>query len=159
MKTGIKVGDVMTRNFSYCDPETDVLKAVKLMIKNKIGSLVVKKNNELKGIITEWDILWALSKKRNLEGIKVGEIMSKRVVTISPSKDLYDAIIKMKKNGVRRLPVVEKGKVIGLITWKDIIKIAPTLFDLMLDQIRIREETEKLKKAGKEEEYYERYLK
>lgn len=159
MKTGIKVGDIMTRNFYYCHKDDEVLKAVKVMAKNRTGSLIVKEKDKLLGIITERDIMWALAKKENLKGIKVEEIMSKRVITISPNKDLYDAIVKMKKKGIRRLPVVEKGKVIGIITWKDIIKIAPTLFDLLVEEIRIREESEKLKKLGKEEEYYEEYLK
>ena len=140
MKTGIKVGDIMTRNFFYCSPEIEVLEAVKIMAKNRIGSLVVKEKEKLAGIITERDIIWALAKKNDLRGVKVKQIMTKRVVTIAPSKDIYDAIIRMKKKRFRRLPVVEKGKVVGVITWKDILKIAPTLFDLVVESIRIREE-------------------
>lgn len=159
MKTGIKVGDIMTRNFIYCHEDDELLKAVKIMAKNRIGSLIIKEKDKLLGIITERDIMMAVAKNENLKGLKVKDVMTKRVETISPNKDLYDAIIKMKKKNIRRLPVVEKGKVIGLVTWKDIIKIAPTLFDLLVEEIRIREESEKLKKLGKEEEYYEEYLK
>lgn len=159
MKTGIKVGDVMTRDYYYCDPETQVLDAVKKMSKNRTGSLVVKIDDRLAGIITERDILWALAKKENLKGIKVKEIMTKKVVSIAPSKDIYEAILKMRRKGIRRLPVIEKNRVIGLITWKDVVKVAPTLFDVILEQMKIKEETEKLRKAGKEEEYYEEYLK
>ncbi len=149
----------MTRNFFYCGQETEVLEAVKIMTKNRTGSLVVKEKEKLVGILTERDILLALAKKSDIRGVKVKEIMTKRVVTISPNKDIYDTIIIKKKKGLRRLPVVEKNKVIGIITWKDILKIAPSLFDVIVESIKIKEETEKLKKAGKEEEYYEEYLK
>lgn len=159
MKTGIKVGDVMTRNFYYCSPDVELLEAIKVMAKNRVGSLIVKKADKLMGILTERDILWALSKKGNIKGVKVSQVMTKRVIGISPNKDIYDAIIKMKKKKIRRLPVLEKNKLVGIITWKDILKIAPTLFDLLVEEIKIREEEEKLKKAGNIEEYYEKYLK
>ncbi len=159
MKTGIKVGDIMTKNFFYCSQDTDVISAVKIMVKNKIGSLIVKTKDKLNGIITERDILWALAKKENLRGVKVKEIMTKNLITIAPNKDIYEAILKMKRNNKRRLPVVEKGKVIGMITVRDIIKIYPMLFDVWSEAIRIREEKEKLKKACMESEYYEQYLK
>ena len=149
----------MTRDFYYCSPEDEILNAVKLMSKKRVGSLIVKEKDKLVGILTERDILWALAKKSDLKGVKVKEIMTKRVVTISPSKDIYDAILKIKRRRFRRLPVVENNKVIGMITWKDIIKIAPTLFDILVESIRIREESEKIKRAGKDEEYYEEYLK
>jgi len=159
MKTGIKVGDIMTRSLFYCEPDTKVLDAVKKMVKNRVGSLVVKKDQQIAGIITERDILNSLAKRGDLREVKVKEIMTKRVITISPNKDIYEALIKMKKKNLRRLPVVEGKKVIGIITWKDIIKIAPTLLDIIADKIRIMEEEEKIKRAGIEEEYYERYLK
>jgi signal-transduction protein with cAMP-binding, CBS, and nucleotidyltransferase domain len=159
MKTGIKVGDIMTRNFVYCEPKTKVVDAAKKMIDKGVGSLIVKKEKKIIGIITEYDILNALAKKKDLRGVKVEEIMTKKVITISPNKDIYDALIKMRKKDLRRLPVVKGEMVVGMITWKDIIKIAPTLLDIIADKIRIMEEEEKIKKAGLEKEYYERYLK
>jgi len=159
MKTGIKVGDIMTRNFVYCEPDTKVIEGVKKMVSKKVGSLIVKEKDKISGIVTEWDILSALAKLRDLKDVKIKEIMTKKVVSISPNKDIYDALLKMKKKNLRRLPVVEGQRVVGMITWKDIIKIAPTLLDIIEDKIKIMEEEEKIKKAGGEEEYYERYLK
>jgi len=159
MKTRISVGEIMTRNFFYCSPDTNIISAAKMMSKNKIGSLLVKTNKKLEGIITERDILWALAKKENLKGVKVKDIMSKRVKTIAPSKDVLEALFKMRKEKLRRLPVVENNKLVGFITIRDIIKIFPSLFDVWAESLRIKEEKEKLKRAGHEEEYYERYLK
>ncbi|MEM4647804.1 MAG: CBS domain-containing protein [Candidatus Pacearchaeota archaeon] len=162
MKTGIKVGDIMTRNFVSCSPETSLIDAVKKMVKMKVGSIVVKTDDKLEGILTERDILNIVSKKHSIKGLKVKDVMEKRVITISPSKDIYDAILLMKKKYIRRLPVVEKNKLVGFITIRDIIKIFPSLFDVWAEAIRIKEESEKLKKIQKseeEEEYYEEYLK
>jgi CBS domain-containing protein len=156
MKTGIKVGDIMTRNPLSCSPETPVLEAVKKMCKERMGSVVVKEGKNVVGIVTERDILVALTKKKDLRGLKVKDVMCKRLITISPDKDIYDAILLMKKKQIRRLPVVVDHELLGLITVRDIIKIYPSLFDVWAEAIRIKEEAEKLKRAGTEEEYYER---
>ncbi|MEM1535333.1 MAG: CBS domain-containing protein [Candidatus Pacearchaeota archaeon] len=160
MKTNIKVGDIMTRNFVACSPETSVVEAAKMMVKAKTGSIVVRTGDKLEGILTERDILHLVAERpSSLEGLKVKDVMTKRVVTISPSKDIYDAILQMKKKYKRRLPVVENKRLVGIITVRDIIKIFPSLFDVWAEAIRVKEESEKLKRIGREEEYYERYLK
>ena len=53
MDTGIKVGDLMTRNFIWVKPETDLKKCAKTMIKKRVGSLIIKEGDKLKGILTE----------------------------------------------------------------------------------------------------------
>ena len=58
--------------------------------------------------------------------------------------DLYDAILFMSREEVRRLPVVEKDKFIGLLTYKDILKIQPDLYDIFIEKFKIREEKNKL---------------
>jgi signal-transduction protein with cAMP-binding, CBS, and nucleotidyltransferase domain len=65
------------------------------------------------------------------------------MVIISPEKDIYDAIIKMRDKDVRRLPVIHDGELIGLLTEKDILKIEPSLFDLLVERYEIREEDKK----------------
>ncbi|MEM4318439.1 MAG: CBS domain-containing protein [Candidatus Pacearchaeota archaeon] len=159
MKTGIKVGDIMTRNFVACSPDTSLVEAVKIMVKAKTGSIVVRTKNKLEGIITERDILNIVAKKHSIEGLKAKDVMAKKLVTISPAKDVYDALLLMRKKYKRRLPVVEGKALVGIITIRDIIKIFPSLFDVWAEAIRVKEESEKLKRIGKEEEYYEQFLK
>lgn len=74
--------------------------------------------------------------------------MKRKVVTIKPSADIIEAMRIFRKKNVRRLPVVENGKLIGLLTSKDILKIDPGLFEMMAETMKIREETEKLKRKG-----------
>jgi CBS domain-containing protein len=105
MKIGIQVGEVMTRNFVSARPDIPVLSAIRLMLKKRVGSLVLEENRLLKGILTEKDIMWALSKKQNLTGVKAGDICTKKITTIKPQADIYDAIMLMRKKKLRRLPV------------------------------------------------------
>ena len=63
MNIGIKVGDLMTRNFIRADPEMDLAKCAKRMIKKRVGSLVITEGDVLRGILTEKDIVYAVVKK------------------------------------------------------------------------------------------------
>jgi CBS domain-containing protein len=152
MKIGVKTGDIMTRNFISVSPDTSILDCAKKMVKKRVGSLILKEDNKLRGIVTEGDIIWAMTKKsRNeLSKIKASEIAPKKLVTIKPSADLYQALQKMKRTKYRWLPVTLKGNVLGFLTLKDILRIEPSLFETASEIMQIREKSEKLKrrKAG-----------
>jgi len=144
MDTGIKVGDIMTRNFASISPDFSLIGAAKEMIKKRVGSLVVLKNKELKGILTERDIIWAMIKKKNLDNIKVEDVAKRKVYTIKPSADLYVALKRIKETGYRRLPVLVKDNVIGVLTLKDILRVEPSLFESAREIMQIKEEKEKM---------------
>jgi CBS domain-containing protein len=146
-KTGIRVGDIMTRDYIYVHPETNLQECAKKMIKQKVGSLIVRENKKLKGLVTKREIVWAVFKKspKELQEIPAKDVMKRKIITIKPSADITEAMETFKTKKVRRLPVVELGKVIGIITLKDILKMDPGLFELIYESIRIREEAEKLK--------------
>jgi CBS domain-containing protein len=144
MKIGIKVGDVMTRNFISARPDIPLLSAVRLMVKKRIGSLILVKDGILKGILTEKDIMWAISKKQDLRKINAIDICTRKITTIKPSADIFDAIVLMKKKKFRRLPVVIKKKVIGYLTLKDILRIQPELFEIAKEGYNIRKENKKI---------------
>jgi CBS domain-containing protein len=146
MKTGIKVGDIMTRNFVSVKSNHNLAECSKQMVNHRVGSLIVKENQKLLGLITEKDILRALVKKKDLSATKAKNVMSKKLIVIAPSKDIYDAMLKMKESQVRWLPVIVDENVIGMITIKDILKIQPTLFDLALQHWKIKEEEQKWKR-------------
>lgn len=153
MKIGIRVGDVMTRNFVSARPDIPLLSAVRLMVKKRVGSLILEEKGFLKGILTEKDIMWAISKKQDFKNIKAGDICTRKITTIKPSADIYDAIVLMKKKKFRRLPVVVKGKVIGYLTLKEILKIQPELFEIARDGYNLlwpKENNEKEPEAIKE---------
>jgi signal-transduction protein with cAMP-binding, CBS, and nucleotidyltransferase domain len=147
MEIGVKAGDLMSRNFVYAAPSTNLKQCSEIMIKKRVGSLIIQENNNLKGILTEKDIVWAIVKKsgKNLDKIKASDLAKRKVVTIKPGADIFEALNKMKKEKIRRLPVLENGKVIGMLTLNDILKLGPGLFELILENMKIKEETEKFK--------------
>lgn len=151
MEMGIKVGDIMTRNFASIKPFSSLIDAAKEMVKKRVGSLVVMDEKKLKGIITERDIIWAMIKKskRDLSSIKVEDIAKRKVYTIKPGADLTLALQKMKDTGYRRLPVLVKDEVIGVLTLKDILRVQPDLFESAQDILSIKEESEKFKRIQK----------
>ena len=146
-KSGVKVGDIMTRNFVAVKPDTSLKDCAREMIKKRVGSLILKEDQKLFGLITEKDIIWAMTKSSSdLNKIKAKDISSRKVATIKPSADLYEALQRMKKLKFRRLPVVVDGNIIGLLTLKDILKIEPALFTNIKEVEKIKEESEKLRR-------------
>lgn len=146
----VAVGDVMTRNFVSVKPDTNLLKCSKEMVKNRVNSLIIVQDGRLKGILTATDILWAITKKPsiNLTEIRSIDISTRKVAVIKPSSDIGQALMKMKAYNFRRLPVLSKGNIIGVITLKDILKVNPDLYANLGELVEIREETRKLKQAG-----------
>ena len=144
MKTGYKVYDCMTTKPVYISPEISLEECAKVMDVNHVGALVVKENHVSKGLITEQDIVRkVISKGINPLTKKVKDFMEKKLKTISPNSDIYDALIVMRDSNIRHLPVVDKGKMTGLLTLKDILKIEPSLFELLVEKFEIREEKRK----------------
>ncbi len=118
-----KVGDFMTKDVLIVDPEATVFEAAKKMVEKDIGSLVVRgKKGEL-GIITERDILRrVVAEEKDPRKVKVREIMSSPVITCTPETTIDEAAALMAMGRVRRLPVVDNDKVVGIITAYDVAR-------------------------------------
>lgn len=154
MARRIAIGDIMTRNFIFVSPETNLHACAKEMVKTRVNSILVSKKRKLYGIITARDILWAIIKKsnQNIKDIKVTDIATRKVAVVKPSADISQALQKMRQYGFRRLPVLSKNELVGMVTLKDILKVDPSLYSQLGDLADIREEAEKLKKLAKAEE-------
>ncbi|MBN2567299.1 CBS domain-containing protein [Candidatus Woesearchaeota archaeon] len=144
MKTGYRVGDAMTKRPVFVAPGTLLEECARLMAEHHVGSLIIKDDGALLGVITEQDIIRkVVAKGGNPVGKKVEGYMVKKVVTISPEADIYEALVKMRDLNIRQLPVLHGKDLIGLLTLKDILKIEPSLFDLLVERFELREEKEK----------------
>jgi len=155
MKIGVKVGDVMTRQLVAVKPNESIVNCAKVMANKDVGLVIVRKEGKLLGILTERDVIWALTKKHDLFRVKAGDIMLKKITTIKPSRDIYEALLRMKKQKIRWLPITIKGNIIGLLTLNDILKIEPGLFEIAIANFKIKEEEDKFRRkkdviAGKE---------
>src|SRR3989338_708364 len=129
MKTGYKVYDCMTTKPISVSSEASLEECAKVMAANHVGALVVKDDHQSKGLITEQDIVRKIiAKGINPLTKKVKDFMETKLITINSDDDIYNALIKMRDSNIRHLPVVDKGKMVGLLTLKDILKIEPQLF-------------------------------
>ncbi len=144
MHTGIRVKDAMTRKPIEVSENISIYECAKLMKEKDIGSVLVKKGKKLSGILTEEDLVYKIvAEAKNVKKTKVKDIMVTRLIVIEPDKDIYNALIKMSNNNIRRLPVVEKNKLVGILTIKDILKIEPELFEIISNRYILREEESK----------------
>ena len=128
----LSVRDIMTVDVKITSPEATVSDILRIMMENNIGSVViVGPKREVLGIITERDLIRkVLSKGLNPRETRAEEIMSKPVITIEPDASIQEAANLMKEKGVGHLPVVENGRVIGIIAEGDIILLAPEFLEI-----------------------------
>lgn len=104
-------------------PDVSVFQALTVMAQRDIGAVLVIENERLVGIFTERDYARKLVLKGlNSRESSVGELMTPNVCTITPSQTVDDVMNIMTDNRFRHLPVVERGKIVGIVTIGDIVK-------------------------------------
>ncbi|VVB91138.1 Inosine-5'-monophosphate dehydrogenase [uncultured archaeon] len=119
----IRVGELISGRLIYIDSEDNVIKAAILMRENNISSLLVKHKGDFVSIVTEKDIINKVVAEELYPGdVKVSEIMSKDLFTVSKNESIEEAAKLMRKKGVRRLVVLEDERIVGIITETDIAK-------------------------------------
>jgi len=124
----IQIGDIMVEKVITTQKEATLNDAVKLMNKHEIGCLIVLENGKPVGIITERDLLKrVLAKSREFRHMKVLEVMSTPLISLEPSVEIEEATKLMFQKKIKKMPVVEKGKLLGLVTLTDILRIQPQL--------------------------------
>ena len=98
-------------------PDTSVKDAAKIMAEFDISTLFVVTGHKVEGMVTDMDIIrrFATSDSRPKD-MHVKEIMTSHLITVNANENVEEAVYVMQKNGIRRLPVVEKGKFVGIIT-------------------------------------------
>ena len=110
-------------------PDTSVLKAVELMNSVRVGSVLVMDSSVLVGIFTERDVLRKIvAERRDASAVKVSDVMSRDVLTITPDTEAGQAMDLVSKHKIRHLPVVEDGRLFGLISAGDLNRHATETF-------------------------------
>jgi len=144
----IRVGDVMRKGVVTLQQMATVAEAAKLLKANNIGSILVLHAGEPVGIITERDIVTkVVAQGKDPNKVQLKGAMSSPLKAIGPEVDIEECAKILRDERVKRLPVVDKkGKLIGIISETDVIRISPALFDI------IRERTE-MERFGKQEAF------
>ncbi|RLI30574.1 hypothetical protein DRO53_02460 [Candidatus Bathyarchaeota archaeon] len=112
-----RVRDAMDTNVYFVDASAKVMDALYVMLEKGVWSVVVEKEGLPVGVITERDILRrCIAKRLDPGNVTAEEIMSSPLLTIEPDKPIMEAMKTMTVKGVRRLYVIEEGKIIGRVT-------------------------------------------
>ena len=143
METEIPVRDIMTRPVIIASADVDIHSAAKIMSKANVGSLVIVSGAKPIGILTERDLVKRIvAQAVDPKTVKVEEIMSTPLATISPEASSRDAAAIMIKSGVKRLPVISDEKLVGIITDTDLVSGSSLgLSDILSDLLDMHRES------------------
>lgn len=140
IRTRMLVKDVMSSPVITVNEDATVDKAAQLMAKGHIGCiLVTSKEGKPLGIITESDFVTrVLAKNIQPNKLTAKEVMTSPLITIDPDENLSEAARRMSQLNVRRLGVMYKGNLVGIISSKDILGIMPQLIEIIQEKARIQ---------------------
>lgn len=135
----ILVRDIMMRNVKTVRTDDSALDAVVKMNKFRIGSVIVTNNGRPVGIITERNILERIVEPRlDPSTVRAKDIMSSPVITIDPNAAVEEAAQIMARKHIKKLPVVDGGKIVGVVSTSDIVRASPTQLGILEELLRIR---------------------
>lgn len=118
---GKSIRDLMTQNPRAVRPDDTVVDAARMMRDEDVGSLPVVDSDRLIGMVTDRDVaLRVVAEGRDPSEVSVQEIASRNPVTAEATSDLNDALQLMARHQVRRLPVTEEGRLVGIIAQADV---------------------------------------
>lgn len=119
----MRVADIMVREVVTINPSASMEEAVLKMSENKIGSLIVLENYQIVGVLTEREVIKNIKQLLKEAGrLHVRDLMSKKIIGIGPDKEVEEAARLMAREDIKKLPVVDNGKLVGIVTDTDILK-------------------------------------
>jgi CBS domain-containing protein len=122
------VRDIMIKDLLTISENETALKAAQVMTEKGISSLIVLANDQPIGIVTERDFIKKICvKELKVSSVRVRDMMSRIRTSASPDTPIDVAVQRMVNNRIRRLPIIENGKVVGIITVTDLAKHLRTI--------------------------------
>ena len=133
------VREAMTSPVITVDEEASIVEVARVMEENNIGAVIVtRRDGQPVGIVTERDIvLRVVAKDSDPEEVKAGEVMSTPLRTVGPDTRLLDAMAMMNRLNIRRLGVTYKGRLLGIISDRDILRVIPDIIEIIQEKSRI----------------------
>jgi CBS domain-containing protein len=141
LRTRMVVKDVMSSPVVTLDEDETSNKVATLMDENDLGCVIISnKARKPVGIITERDlVVRVLAKNLMPDAIKAKEIMTSPLVTITPEATISEAARRMSRLDIRRLGVVYKGNLVGVISSRDILGVMPELIEIIQERTRLED--------------------
>ncbi len=132
LNPAIRVRSAMNKDIISVETERSIRSAVKTMVKNDLGSVVITEGGKPAGIVTERDIMKSIGYDKTSLDSEVGEIMSKPLIAIGSDATLGEAADMMIKRKIRRLLVKEDSEYVGIITQRDLQRLMTDTFKSLL---------------------------
>ena len=132
------VKDIMSRKVETIEGSSTIYQAAIKMAKLKIGSLIVVERSKPKGIVTEGDVSRAVAKGLDLRKNPVKSVMGKQLIMTTSGARVEEAAKVMANSSIKKLPVVDGGKLIGMVTQTDIVGSSFDLVTALKEMVRAR---------------------
>ena len=137
MTTRVLVQDIMNSPVITASPGDTVRDLARKMKEDKIGSIIIMDDNKPVGIVTDWDIVsGGVVKDVRPSEIKAADVM-KQIHTIESSEGITEAARLLRKHSIKRLGVVYKNRLVGIISSSDVIAVTPELVDVVSEKAAI----------------------
>jgi CBS domain-containing protein len=137
----VSVAEVMNKTVITMDINTDIPAIAREMVKHDVGSVIITENEKAMGIITERDLVKGIVTEDRKPGkVNASKILSTPLVTVEPETSVVKASEIMLKANIKRLPVLENGKIIGVVSNTDILMVTPGLSTILKDLIDMNRE-------------------
>lgn len=122
------VKDLMSRQVAAASPDDTALQAAELMSRYDVGAIPVVEDRTVQGIVTDRDIvLRVIARKKDCNTVRLKDVMTCVTSCVSPESPVGEALAQMSRRQVRRLPVVENGRVVGILSLADIARLKPSV--------------------------------
>jgi CBS domain-containing protein len=147
-KVSLKAENVMVKEIITIDENASVKEAADIMNQFEIGSIIATRKGKAVGIITERDLLKCIvAEGKNVRKTRVKGIMSSPLVVITPNTDLEEAARLMFEKKIKKLPVIDQNRLVGLISLTDIARFQPEIIKILQKRAAIQDTPKSIKKV------------
>jgi len=131
---GVPVNEIMRKGVIIARKDDTIEHVAKVLKKARIGRVIVTEHGKIVGVLTEKDIIKDVVAEGKSTKTLVSKVMKYPVKTITPETDIEEAIKTMNKYDISGLPVTVRGKLVGIVTERDLVKAEPALLDMMKEK-------------------------
>jgi CBS domain-containing protein len=119
----MRVADVMTGASITESPAESLRNAAAVMWKRQTGSLLIMDGDDVAGIVTERDLMKAVARGDDLDATPISAVMTRQLLTVGPDTSVAEAAKHMATRWIRHLPVMSDGRLVGMVSQRDLCKI------------------------------------
>ena len=134
----VQIKSLMRKWVLTVDPNKSISDVARIMANNRIGSVVVLKGSKPVGIVTREDIVKVVAHGKDVKKVKVSDLKQAKFITAKPADDLLSIVRLMVKEGIKRVPVIENGKLVGILTDKEVLSAAPEMIEVLSERLKTR---------------------